>query len=149
MAKRISSCGSIVDEFSLLYNTAEHPLLLSNTKWECQHVNAKLCACRYFKLKSYLRGLKESKAYWRFEHRRSIWNINTESGIFCREVVTDTMQTSSLNLCLEGKYIQKMCIISDTQRFKFLLACPCSALSQLKTRDRYFLHVTLTLSSSL
>lgn len=61
MAKLISSSGD-TDEFLQLHNTAETPLLLSNTKWECQHVNAKLSACRYFKLKSYLKGLKESKA---------------------------------------------------------------------------------------
>lgn len=61
MAKLISSSGN-TDEFLQLHNTAETPSLLSNTKWECQHVKAKLSACRYLKLKSYLRGLKESKA---------------------------------------------------------------------------------------
>lgn len=41
----ISSSGIfIVDEFLLLHNTAEPPSQLSNTTWECQHVNAKHCA---------------------------------------------------------------------------------------------------------
>lgn len=36
--------GRAVDEFILLCNTAQPPWLLSNTTWECQHLNAKLWA---------------------------------------------------------------------------------------------------------
>lgn len=149
----ISPSGKIVDEFLLLRNTAEPPSQLSNAAWECQHFNASHCepadviSSWRAAVPQGIEGINGLAEIWALQVHLKHPDVNTiatESGIFRRQIESDTMQTGSPNLYLYGKHIQKA-RVTGTERFKFLLPSAFCALTPIKCTTHlvnYFLKVT-------